>query len=497
MALPSALSGALRLLRLLLALLGACGIAVVAVLLLIETIRLRHMPALESWQTRVPEAEFAADEADRIVDLDDYLAVEDALFRELATYMIDPAERGNRSMVIRYIRGGPGDPATFEPNWNRTVELRPQGEPRGAVLLLHGLTDSPYSMRSLAEAFQAEGYVALCLRVPGHGTVPAGLLEVTTDDWMAAVRIGWRHVLEVAGPDRPVHLCGYSNGGALAVLHTLELLADGARTPDSVVLLSPAIGITPFAAASNFHKVYSWIPWFAKAKWLGVEPEYDPFKYNSFPKNAGAQSWAMTRLIERAMATAQSDGSLARIPPILTFQSVVDSTIVARDVLTRLYERLPANGSELVVFDLNHGSVLDGFFANPHPPLDRVLEDPSLRFAFTVVGNSDADTMSIVARTNLVGSDDVAVLPLELRWPDQVYSLAHVAIPFPPDDVMYGSQPQSGTPLRLPIGRLALRGEKNVLTISAADLLRLRHNPFHQYMRRRVVETLKVPTPKS
>ncbi|SQC42641.1 membrane protein [Klebsiella pneumoniae] len=50
--------------------------------------------------------------------------------------------------------------------------LLPLGKPRGGVVLLHGLTDSPYSVRYLAQLWQQRGYVAVVPRLPGHGTAP-------------------------------------------------------------------------------------------------------------------------------------------------------------------------------------------------------------------------------------------------------------------------------------------------------------------------------------
>ena len=50
------------------------------------------------------------------------------------------------------------------------------------------------------------------------------------------------------------------------------------------------IGITDLA---RFAGVFGWpamFPAFAKAAWLGVVPEFNPFKYNSFPVNGARQS---------------------------------------------------------------------------------------------------------------------------------------------------------------------------------------------------------------
>jgi hypothetical protein len=50
--------------------------------------------------------------------------------------------------------------------------------PRLSALLIHGMSDSPYSVRSLAERLHASGASVVGLRVPGHGTAPSGLLRL-------------------------------------------------------------------------------------------------------------------------------------------------------------------------------------------------------------------------------------------------------------------------------------------------------------------------------
>ncbi len=174
-------------------------------------------------------------------------------------------------------------------NWNRTQVLAPSGEPIAGALMVHGLTDTPYSMRTLGEQLQARGYYAMALRVPGHGTVPAGLTVVKWEDWLAAVRLGVRHVRATIGPDKPIVLVGYSNGGALVTKYALDVL-EGSGDPqvERIVLMSPMIGVTPFAWMARVISMLGPIPAFEKARWLDVIPEYNPFKYNSFPANCRA-----------------------------------------------------------------------------------------------------------------------------------------------------------------------------------------------------------------
>ena len=115
-------------------------------------------------------------------------------------------------------------------------------------MLVHGLTDSPYSMKAVGETLKASGYYGVALRMPGHGTVPAGLTTAVWKDWLATVRVGVQHVRERIGPDKPLVLVGYSNGGALVLKYALDQVerGDGVR-PTRLALISPMIGVPPFA----------------------------------------------------------------------------------------------------------------------------------------------------------------------------------------------------------------------------------------------------------
>ena len=139
------------------------------------------------------------------------------------------AEGANPQVPNRYVAASRSAPSRFATDFNRTQVVVPP-QVRGGALLLHGLTDAPYSMRAMAERLQAAGFVTLSLRMQGHGTVPGGLVGVTWEDWAAAVRMGARHVRGAIGQDQPFVVVGYSNGGALAVNYTLEALED-ARLP--------------------------------------------------------------------------------------------------------------------------------------------------------------------------------------------------------------------------------------------------------------------------
>jgi hypothetical protein len=71
-----------------------------------------------------------------------------------------------------------------------------------------------------------------------------------------------------------------------------------------------------------------------------------------------------------------------------------------------------------------------------------------------------------------------------------------VAIPFPPDDSLYGGRPSPKTQ-GLRLGNVALRGERGVLQVSASEMLRLRWNPFYPYVQQRVLEFVGLSGPQA
>ena len=110
---------------------------------------------------------------------------------------------------------------------------------------------------------------------------------------------------------------------------------------------------------------------------------------------------------------------------------------------------------------------------------------PPLPFELTVLGNADDRSQTIVARRRPANETGLDVLETGLSWPLDVYSLAHVALPFPPDDPLYGASAPDGPPA-LFLGRVQLYGERGLLVVSGNDLARLRHNPFFDYVTARI-----------
>ncbi len=447
------------------------------------------MPALNIWHTASLSAEFTARDATSKSALQDYLDQEERLFSELKKNIYDLVAPTDDQKFCRYRTGGPQDPGRWETNWNRTFELVPENI-QGGALLLHGLTDSPYSLRKIGEILHAKGFYVLGLRLPAHGTIPGALTKVHWEDWVAASRIGARHVRKRIGSDLPFVIAGYSNGGALAVKYSLDALSDpGLPRPDQLLLFSPEIGISPLALISNSHKLLSFLPYFAKFKWLSIEPEYDPFKYNSFPKNAAQQAYEITKRLQGQIEEARASGSFADFPTVLTFLSWIDATMDTSATIHRLYEQLENEGSELVIFDVNRFDQLEPFLpAENRASLVRLEARSDLPYRLTIITNVDRGSNHMIQRTKAPRWSEIDSTILALTWPPGVYSLTHVAVPFSPDDPLYGSnENDDGFYQGLPLGRLQPRGETHLLTAPLSQLMRLRYNPFFGYLEERVV----------
>jgi alpha-beta hydrolase superfamily lysophospholipase len=370
--------------------------------------------------------------------------------------------------------------------------MAPAGKPVGAVVLLHGLTDSPYSLRHVARRYVQAGYVALAIRLPGHGTVPAGLSKVQWEQWMAATHLAVREARRLAPAPAPLHLVGFSNGGALAMKYALDALDDKALAqPERIVLFAPMIGITSMA---RFAGVFGWpafIPAFDKAAWLGIVPEFNPFKYNSFPVNGARQSSLVARRLQAQIDRHAREDNLKGLPPVLTFQSVVDFTVSTRAIVTALYAQLPKNGSELVLFDLNrHVKFGPLLRAGTDTMVARLLPDPPRNFGTVVVTNASRSTDQVVARITPAGSSAETVQPLDLAFPPGVFSLSHLAIPFPLSDPLYGLQPDTREDYGANLGAMATRGERGTLIVSIDSLARMSSNPFFDYVMRRIEDGL-------
>ncbi len=101
------------------------------------------------------------------------------------------------------------------------------------VLVLHGFTGSPFSVRPLAEAFANRGYTVEMPLLPGHGTDVADLKAVGWDDFCRAAEASFE---ELSMRCARVAIAGLSMGGGLAVW-----LAENRPDVTALVLVNPLV----------------------------------------------------------------------------------------------------------------------------------------------------------------------------------------------------------------------------------------------------------------
>jgi len=443
---------------------------------------------LSPWHTEKLQEEFVASTSEQLPTFEDYLRLEDRLFLELEVSVNSQVDTGSAYDLVRYSNGSSADPLAYPINWNRTFEFEANA-PVGGVLLLHGMSDSPYSLHTLAEELNDQGYWVVGMRMPGHGTAPSGLKYVKPEDMIAATRVGMARLYSSVG-DKPIHVVGYSTGASLALGYALDA-AEGLVSPQasSLVLISPAIRIHSAAALASFKRGASSVPGLGGLAWLSVMPEFDPYKYNSFATNAADVVHQMTRSVDnRIAARADTDPPL---PPILALKSTVDATVTMEAIVDNLLTLLEPNRNELVLFDVNRFAAKSSLLVDdPGPLTNRLMADDSLPFGVTLISNRDTNTRDVVARYKAPLSANVTEHELNgLAWPSDVFSLSHIALPFPPDDPLYGSNPPVGDD-SLHLGDIPIRGERDLNKIPGEWLLRMRYNPFYDVLETRVLDWL-------
>lgn len=313
-------------------------------------------------------------------------------------------------------------PAGFPPGRNRTY--------RRGVLLVHGLTDSPYFMRYLAEFFQQSGFRVLAVLLPGHGTQPGDLLDISWREWAKAVAYGADRLAEEADE---IYLAGFSAGGTLSVYQSL---CD--ERVQGLFLFSPALKVSPRAAYANLHKLYSWL--ISSAKWVGIRPDISLYKYESLPKNAAAQMHALTRKLDSLLREHEVN------IPVFAAASEDDMTANTRSTL-EFMGRVHHASSKLVLYTTD---------IEKHP---RGIAAEKLELVNSVV-------------------------------PDQnILSSAHTAVVLPPDDPYYGAAGDYSNSIHYYPDNMekyhacnnnhgvVLQGEITEANLEAGTLRRLMYNP--------------------
>ena len=108
------------------------------------------------------------------------------------------------------------------------------------VFLIHGLGGTQYDLGSMHKRLKNAGFVTHSLTLPGHGTRPEDLVNVRAEDWIEAVRVKYR---EIVDQHETLHVMGMCMGALLAV----ETVKREQHAKGRVVALAPPVYIDGWA----------------------------------------------------------------------------------------------------------------------------------------------------------------------------------------------------------------------------------------------------------
>ncbi len=206
---------------------------------------------------------------------------------------------------------------------------------RGKFLLIHGLNDSAFVWRDMASALANRGYDVRVILLPGHGSHPRQMLEVSYKLWLSVVR---QHFTLWNTDDTPIFLGGFSLGGVLATVLALEN-----TDVDGLLLVSPA-----YVSQLNSYLRWAWLyrrfrPWM----FGGMILEDNPAKYNSIPINSVDQYYRATRYLNRKWRRSLD------LPVMMVLTA--DDSVVDIDAVRHIFENKFSNENRLLLMYGNEG----------------------------------------------------------------------------------------------------------------------------------------------
>lgn len=426
---------------------------------------------LMPWHMASPIAEL---DYDNYSDVDSYLK-DERIFLEKKYQEV---EIKKEELYNRYVRDSGSSPyGHLENDINASFEMIPENI-KGGVLLLHGLTDSPYTMRDTAKIFYDKGYYVLGLRYPYHGTYPGELLKLNWKDFSKTAKFGSKIIKEkIQDIDRSkFYMVGYSTGATTSLQYiTYDMLKDeDLPKPDGVFWLSPAMGVSSAAKFGFLDIITSKIPGFSKFAWLDIYPEYDMAKYNSFAKNPGVQVYNIIKKA-RGNLSKLNEKEKNKLPPIYAYTSIDDATVDAVE-LFKVIKEIGNTDGELTIFDANRK--YNNFYKHKVQKVDfgKGIKKSGISGEIVVVSNFKnklTDEVEVIRYFDGKEVDESA--DTNLIWSPFTFSLAHISLPISPENPIYGKESL--------LGELSIKGEKGIVLMSTDMLVRLRYNEFFDYIR--------------
>jgi carboxylesterase len=229
------------------------------------------------------------------------------------------------------------------------MPLMPGAEPYShdggdtGVLLLHGFTGSPKSMKPWGEFLASHGYTVRVPRLPGHGTRWQDMNITTWQDWYAEADRSFR---ELAARSSQVFVMGLSMGGSLT-LRLAEMKGDAIA---GIVLVNPAVHSERpdrFALPIIKHVIGSFPGISNDIK----KPGQDEGAYDRIPLKAAHSLTHLWSAVKTDIAAIDQ--------PLLLFRSAEDHVVEASNAAWILSHVSSTDVREIVLMDSFHVATLD------------------------------------------------------------------------------------------------------------------------------------------
>lgn len=316
-----------------------------------------------------------------------------------------------------------------------------------AILLIHGLTDSPFSFHDLSQFFYQQGFTVRTLLLPGHGMAPSELLTADYNEWQQATKFAIEQTLN---DYQQVYLGGLSTGGALI----FDYLMQKKHVDEKIK------GLFMWSPASKAKSDLAWLAKYIDAipfvDWLDLDADIDFAKYESFPYNAATQVDAIMNLVagEQALASRKMHEI-----PVFVVASEHDQTIDTEHTLQLIQQWQLASPQEQM-----QKSVLIYYGNNNKLPkkLVKVMQ--------VIVPECSAESLC-----------------------DEIFDVAHIATTNSPDNPHYGVNGQyrncghyvkdAARYQACKQNKQVIKGEVTTMNLNRElPMQRLTYNPYYQEM---------------
>jgi hypothetical protein len=116
------------------------------------------------------------------------------------------------------------------------------------------------------------------------------------------------------------------------------------------------------------------------------------------------------------------------------------------------------------------------------------------RFRTTVIANAGPGQPAAVERSIAAGATTATTRALGMDYPAELFSLSHIAMPFPSDDALYGTAPNTEDDFGIQLGAVVPRGERGALVLDLNGVFRISSNPFLPYLLDRMEANMATAT---